>query len=283
MTGELLEGVNLEMLEDLGIDHEHRQPLFSAIQELFPPLSYPILGSAQGASVTGSESQCMPMHPASVQVLRSSIGSHSASSRHDGERFVGRRSSQNDLNPSNHVPSNPQKVTVKFPKLVLTLQANDFSQEGSIDFHRLRFQKIDPYVKVLYSGHKTNEYILKFQDTNRAQEAYLKGLQMGLKMKRWFPARPSPGEPIEYISLTCLTIRVGKKSPNIVGWLGKGLKVTVNQLKSKRARLIKPNKEIWGWVSMYSKEGTAYLAPVNETEEVIFKEMKADKCDALYK
>jgi len=57
MTGDLLEGVDLEMLgDDLSIHHEHRQALLSAIRRLFPkqPLPHPILGSEQGASVTGS-------------------------------------------------------------------------------------------------------------------------------------------------------------------------------------------------------------------------------------
>jgi len=77
MTGELLEGVNLEMLGDLGIDHEHRQALLCAIQKLFPkqPSSYPILSSEQGASVTFSESQYMPMYPAAVQDFQTNPGS----------------------------------------------------------------------------------------------------------------------------------------------------------------------------------------------------------------
>jgi len=156
---------------------------------------------------------------------------------------------------------------VKYPKLILTRQADDVSQERPIDFQR--FKKIDPHVKLLH-GRKTNEYILKFQDIDKAKKAYLlKGQQMGLTMKRWFPARPCPKEPIEYISLTCLTITKGKKLRGIVGVLRKGVRVTVNQLKSKRARLIKPNQETWGWVSMYSEEGEQLLAQVNETEEVI--------------
>jgi len=76
---------------------------------------------------------------------------------------------------NDNVPSNPKHFVVKFPKLILTLQADDSSQEGSIDFHRLTFMKIDPYVKVFYSE-KANEYIVKFQNIDTAQDAYVKAL-----------------------------------------------------------------------------------------------------------
>lgn len=128
------------------------------------------------------------------------------------------------------------------------------------------FVKLDPQVK-LYPSSKTNKYILKFQDTKMAQEAFIKGYEMGLKIARQYPLRPKPKQPIEYISLECLVIREGKSaSQGIVGQLGKGRKVTVDQLKGKRARIIKPNKEAWGWVSMYSEKGTPLLSQLDENE-----------------
>jgi len=64
-----------------------------------------------------------------------------------------------------------------------------------------------------------------------------------------------------------LVIRGGKSlSKVVVGYLAKGRRVTVNQLKGKQARLIKPNKEAWGWVSMYSEEGTPLLSQLDESE-----------------
>jgi len=165
-------------------------------------------------------------------------------------------------------------VPFKFPKLELILQADKVSKEFT-NFIGLMFKKIDPSVKV-YPGRKTDEYIWKFQGTSIAKEAFLKGQQMGLKMKRWFPARPSPSKPTKYISLERLLIKEGKsESKKIVGWLNKGAKVTVNQLKGKRARLIKPNKEVIGWVSMYSNEDLPLLEQVNEIEDRISNNIDA--------
>jgi len=70
-----------------------------------------------------------------------------------------------------------------YPKLVVSHQPDEISQEGSIVFFRLMFMKLDPQVKV-YPRSKTNKYILKFQDTKLAQEAFIMGREMGLKIER---------------------------------------------------------------------------------------------------
>jgi len=85
-----------------------------------------------------------------------------------------------------------------------------------------------------------------------------------------FSKRPSPKQPLVYVTLEDLTIRKGKAfSQDVVGKLPRGIKVTVNQLKGVRARLIKPNEEdkTWGWVSMYSPEdGRRLLAKVYDDD-----------------
>jgi len=162
------------------------------------------------------------------------------------------------------VPFRKKKV-LKFPKLIVTLQPDEVSKQ------RFMFMKIDPQVKVYYRSEK-NKYMLKFQNTKLGQEAFEKGQEMGLTIEKYFPQRPKPTQPIEYISLERLEIREGKSMKKlIVDYLDKGRKVTVDQLKGKRARLLKPNRERWGWVSMYSEEGgRPLLSQLDENEDDLY-------------
>jgi len=143
----------------------------------------------------------------------------------------------------------------KYRKLVLTLPDDGISQNGDINRIRARFAEIDPDV-VVKQMDKANTYTIAFQDPMKAKEALIKYREQGYTIAFKFPRRPSPKAPIEYISLEDLTILTGKAfSGDIVGQLNKGQKVTVNQVKGRRARLIKKTGqevEKWGWVSMYS-------------------------------
>jgi len=144
----------------------------------------------------------------------------------------------------------------KYRKLVFTLSDDEISQKRDINRIRARFAEIDPDV-VVQQMDEANKYTIAFHDPTRAKEALIKYRDQGYTIAFKFPRRPSPKAPIEYISLEDLTIRTGKAfSGDIVGKLNKGQKVTVNQLKGRRARLIKTDQEVekWGWVSMYSSE-----------------------------
>jgi len=86
-------------------------------------------------------------------------------------------------------------------------------------------------------------------------------------IERKFPARPSPSLPIKYQSLEDLIIREGKAlSGRKVGSLNKGETVTVNQVKGRRARLIKRTESsTWvtlGWVSLRNVKGKPLLTQV---------------------
>jgi len=130
------------------------------------------------------------------------------------------------------------------------------------------FMAIDPNVKV-ESVSKDGTYIITFKDSESAREALILGKQKELSIARKFPPRPRPDRPMKYIALKDLRILKGKSlSQDFVGVLKRGRKVTIDQAKGRRVRLIKPNKKIkkWGWVSLYSDEGEPQLAQVNETE-----------------
>jgi len=168
------------------------------------------------------------------------------------------------LNPN--TPSLRKNKPDNFRKLVLTFQSDE-KPEGGIDAIRSFFCEIDNNVEVVPMGREST-YTITFIDTEKAWEALKVGKQKGLTIARKFRPRPCPHHPLEYIALVDQRISVGKSLPDYVGFLKKGQKVTVDQAKGKRARLIKPNEKIktWGWVSMFSEDGNQQLALVSETE-----------------
>jgi len=118
-------------------------------------------------------------------------------------------------------------------------------------------------------------YILFFrneQDTNRA-----------LSMKDEFdydvapysePAkkktkRPTPNEPLRYMVLNRSRLRAGKSMKS--EWQGdvyKGDIVWVNQIKGRRARIIRAQKDptVRGWVSLRSNNGFQLLTQFHDNE-----------------
>lgn len=113
-----------------------------------------------------------------------------------------------------------------------------------------------------------NSYLIAFPKSEMAQAAYNKADEIGYKLAKKWPARPNPSNPIEYISMADLKIREGKAfSGQMVGTLKKDETVTVNQLKGRRARLIKEvagKIKVIGWVSVHSESGDPLLVQVSE-------------------
>jgi len=144
----------------------------------------------------------------------------------------------------------------EYHKLVLELQGDEISQYGDIYRIFSLFQSVDPLVDV-QKMEEDNTYTLIFQDNRRAKKALIEYREKGFKIAVKFRRKPSPNRPMDYITLEPLQILKGKSlKGDHVGWLHEGQRVTVNQVKGKRARLIKPNQEVkdWGWVSMYSHD-----------------------------
>jgi len=160
--------------------------------------------------------------------------------------------------------------TPNVKKLVLTFQPGQMPEEGDIDRIRSWFIDKDPAVEVqpmLWA----NSYTIVFQDSNVAQNELEKFRKMGYMMAKKFPPRPSPKSPIYYTTLESLIIRKGKAfSGPIVGSLEKGRKVLVNQIKGRRARLVKRSEGSgtkwvpWGWVSLRSAKGRPLITQVSE-------------------
>jgi len=155
-------------------------------------------------------------------------------------------------------------------KLQVTLTINQFSRdEYQMERIRSRFEEMKFYVKVQPAEKNAQTYIITFKDSTEATNALLQANEIGYPLCKKWPTRPSPNRPIQYKSLTELIIREGKAfSGNEVGILRKGEIVTVNQVKGRRARLVKPNEDgelvTWGWVSLHNQSGDTLLIQVNE-------------------
>jgi len=143
-----------------------------------------------------------------------------------------------------------RKLKTTFPKI-------HYSQVGcQINSIHSRFQEINCDVEVQRSEKKPNTYIIIFQDSIQAQEALSRSEEICYTLSKEWLRRPGPNYPIKYRSLDLLMIRAGKAlTGKLEGKLTKGKIVIVNQVKSRKARLAKENRDAqltWGWVSMHT-------------------------------
>jgi len=155
-------------------------------------------------------------------------------------------------------------------KLQITLTNEEFSRDVfQMDRIRARFEKMNFDVKIKLAEKKPQTYVLTFKDCTEATNALLQADKIGYTLSKKWPVRPSPKRPILYQSLAELIIREGKAfSGNEVGVLPKGETVTVNQVKGRRARLVKQNQDgelvTWGWVSVHNSNGLTLLTQLND-------------------
>jgi len=154
-----------------------------------------------------------------------------------------------------------------YKKLSLKLEPNQVHQD--IDCIRTRFKEFYDVVTVTPVEGSDDSYQIAFEDCAVAQDAFYNAEEIGYKLTKKWPKRPNPSTPIKYRSMKKLTIRSGKAfSGPEVGYLPKDETVIVNQLKGRRARLIKEVKgeapEVIGWVSVHSLNGEPLL--VQEAE-----------------
>merc|ERR1719193_1110133 len=127
-----------------------------------------------------------------------------------------------------------------------------------------RFHEFNYIVNVRPSG---DHYIVSFQNFLQAKHALQHAKEIGYRLV--MRPRATPKCPANYICVSKCKIREGKSlSGNTVGFLEKGQRVTVNQLKGRRARLIARNKngEIVkiGWVTTKTKEGIELIKRLDD-------------------
>merc|ERR1712060_708372 len=116
---------------------------------------------------------------------------------------------------------------------------------------------------------KPNTYTLVFPNYQEAEEVLSRADKIGYKITKKYPPRPCPKRPQKYKSMAELEIRSGKSlSGDIVGKLEEGMIVTVNQVKGRRARIIRESGnggiETIGWVSLHEKDGVNLLKQLGD-------------------
>jgi len=145
------------------------------------------------------------------------------------------------------------------PLSQLSLEELMLRNEGIWQFQELyhQFQKNYEYEFEKNSvDEKTRKHQSLFSTINSGESPSRSVQKSEYLKRRELTPRPSPKNPKRYKAIDTLLVRAGRslKSP-IVTYLKEGCIVTVNQLKKRRARIVKPNKEGQyervGWVSTH--------------------------------
>lgn len=301
ISGKMLQHLNRELLEfDLGISrHAHRQEILSTIKGLFPA-SFPSTSTVQSgllSSITGivvpgsdgstyggirhtagSENESSTQYPISIyssnftdreesfQMDNSDFMSDSCYSRssirtitESEERMLSRRGSTCESMGSVIRSVYPKPLRGKSLHLLC-----DAHTERDVGVIKKRFHEFNYIVSVRPSG---EHYIVSFQNYLQAKHALQRTQEIGYRLV--MRPRATPRSPAKYVCVSKCTIREGKSlNGNIVGYLEKGERVTVNQLKGRRARLVAVNKNgesvKIGWVTTKTKEGIELIKRVDD-------------------
>jgi len=277
ICGRMLKNLTRELLEfDLGITSVvHRQEILSTIKRLFPaqfsmapPVRRPSI-----ASINVPESEC-----STYGGIRHIPGSENESTT--GQYPISVYSSQESL----HLDTwDYMSDSCNSRSSVRTGTSDDrTSSRGSgrstsrlhllcdgntvrdINVIRNRFRDFNFIVNVRPSG---DHYIVSFQNNVQAKHALHLAKEIGYRLA--IRTRATPSCPATYVCMSRCTIREGKSlNGNVVGNLSKGEKVTVNQLKGRRARLIEQNEygevQKRGWVTVTTKDGVELLKRLDE-------------------
>jgi len=166
----------------------------------------------------------------------------------------------------------PQKVCrpLRCRKLLIVLRQHEIGQDRcSLQSIRSRFQDLQIQVEVEPNESKPNTYTLVFPNYQQAEKVLSRAEEIGYKITKKYPPRPNPKRPLKYKSMAELEIRTGKSlSGDIVGKLEEGVIVTVNQVKGRRARLIRESEsgdvETIGWVSLHEQDGVNLLKQLGD-------------------
>lgn len=202
-----------------------------------------------------------------------------------GMKFRKSECVKNTENKDDVVMSEKQEETnrssrrARYRKLIVTLRPDQMSQDDIAI--RRRFAQFNFLVdSVDKLGNSDSSYLVVFLNGEKARDAFERAGDLGYELTRKWPDRPNPRRPIKYISMRELLIREGKAfSGEVVGKLAANEIVTVNQVKGRRARMIKvvdgEVKNI-GWVSLTTNEGDPLLVQVSEFNEASYGCVKID-------
>jgi len=156
-------------------------------------------------------------------------------------------------------------------QLILALTPEQRIQGNQIDDFLKRFAEFHYDVTIRPSGTKSDLYVVYFQDEESANRAYREAEAIGYKLTKKRGQRPSPNFMVKFQALRELTIRSGKSMfKRVVGRVNKNDVVIVNQVKGRRARVVKHhNKRMVkvGWVSLYTSKGVTLMKRLGDKYE----------------
>jgi len=134
-----------------------------------------------------------------------------------------------------------------------------------------KFRENDYSVKVDPWDSHPNSFIVTFDDIESMKKALNNADNLGYHLERKLQKRPSPNSPVKYRVLTRCLIRAGKSlKTKGAGYLKKNDIVLVNQLKRRRARLVKAEGDgsykVYGWVNVHQSNGVQLLEQLDHKE-----------------
>jgi len=289
MTGKLLQDLNDEGLDDLGIkDEKHKLVLLTTISFLYAPGQHGVLHSTcqqrisryngnnnshhQSPSQLGTSSESTCHRNSSVLCQTSEIDSDHMGTRPRRSSIETIHGFCTDMSSSaaqSHFSFAETKMAKKpngLGSLTLVLREDQMSlDENTI---REQFANFDLKIQHLKKEGSTNRYSLLFQSNEIAAEALERAKDLGYKLTRRWYNRPGPNNPVEYVNISgeFLIIRKGKAlSGEEVGLLEPNERITVNQAKGRRVRIthVVNGKQVnRGWVSLFNRERIRLLEEV---------------------
>jgi len=158
-------------------------------------------------------------------------------------------------------------------KLTLSLPKTPICNSETMLSIRQTFMRADFDAHPRVSERFPNKFIVAFPNAAEAMRALSMKDQLGYDLAEYTEARkkvrgprPTPSNPQQYKVLHHARMRSGKSMKSQVkGFVEKGEVYWVNQIKGKRARLIKRTKagdEKLGWVSLRNNAGYQLMAPL---------------------
>jgi len=131
----------------------------------------------------------------------------------------------------------------------------------------------DAHPRPSISERVSAKFIVRFQSEAEANRALSLKEELGYDLSDYTESRkkgprPTPSNPQQYMVLHHARMRSGKSMKSqVLGFVEKGEVFWVNQIKGKRARLIKRTQEgdkNLGWVSLRNNAGYQLMAPFHE-------------------
>lgn len=128
---------------------------------------------------------------------------------------------------------------------------------ADVQCHIQKFHEFIAVVKRWNDSIEVHDDILKMSRIlQNKPSSPCKGKRRNKKRKQKAPS-PTPKSPVEYKVLSRVTVRIGKSlKSKIIGHIYKGAIVTVNQIKGRRARVIRSTINgatiQIGWVSLHT-------------------------------